>query len=315
MINLVSIIVPCYNQGQYLRESLQSVLDQTYQNWECIIVDDGSTDNSSEIANEFCYKDTRIKYIWQRNEGLSSARNKGLNNASGNFIQLLDSDDLLENRKIEFQVEYLLKNQETDIVYGSMSRFDSETLEIVDKGEWMAKISGRGQEILKDLLFKNIMVVSSPLLRIEVFKKIGYFNTNLRSVEDWEFWIRCAFENVNFEYVDNANSRTLIRSHNLSLMKNHTQMFNSQIIMRKSLNKLIINIDIKKKNTQLLNNLYGENGLFLILNRKYIKGFASIFMIKNKVFWSYLYRSLCLLRFLLKSQTYNGTNYLFISFI
>jgi glycosyltransferase involved in cell wall biosynthesis len=299
---IVTIIVPCYNQAQYIRESLQSVLDQTYKYWECIIIDDGSTDNSAKIAGEFCHHDGRFKYIYQRNEGLSSARNKGIKMALGDFIQLLDSDDLLENRKIEFQVAYLKKSRETDIVYGSMSRFDADTLEIIDNGEWMSKISGKGIEILDNVIFKNIMVVSSPLIRIEVFNKIGYFNTNLRSVEDWEFWIRCALGNILFKYIENRNDRTLIRSHNNSMMKNRAQMYNSQIIMRKLLNMLIEKANIRKLNNQCLNYLYGEKGLFLIQNRRLIKGFMSIFMIKNKSFWSYLYHGLYWTKIILMSK-------------
>ena len=83
---LISIIVPCYNQAQYLDECLQSVLDQTYHNWECIIVNDGSPDNTEEFANKWTAKDSRFKYLLKTNGGLSSARNAGIETANGEWI-------------------------------------------------------------------------------------------------------------------------------------------------------------------------------------------------------------------------------------
>lgn len=98
---LVSIIVPCYNQAQYLPEALQTVLEQTYQNWECIIVNDGSPDNTELVAKEWLAKDSRFKYIYKENGGLSSARNVGIENSKGEFILPLDADDKISNNYLE----------------------------------------------------------------------------------------------------------------------------------------------------------------------------------------------------------------------
>ncbi len=89
---LISVIVPCYNQAQYLDECLQSVLDQTYQDWECIIVNDGSPDNTEEVAKKWLAKDSRFKYFYKENGGLSSARNAGIKDSIGQFIFFLDFD-------------------------------------------------------------------------------------------------------------------------------------------------------------------------------------------------------------------------------
>lgn len=90
---LISIIVPCYNQAEYLDECLQSVLDQTYYNWECIIVNDGSSDNTEIVAQQWLNKDGRFKYSAKENAGLSLARNTGIANTNGEFILPLDADD------------------------------------------------------------------------------------------------------------------------------------------------------------------------------------------------------------------------------
>ena len=101
---LVSIIVPCYNQARYLPDALASVASQTYPHWECIIVNDGSLDHTSEVARQWLEKDDRFKYVEKQNGGLSSARNAGLKVAKGEYIQLLDADDLLEADKIKVQI-------------------------------------------------------------------------------------------------------------------------------------------------------------------------------------------------------------------
>jgi len=114
---LVSIIIPCYNQSQYLPETLDSVLAQKYTNWECIIINDGSTDNTDEIALSYCKTDDRFHYFKKLNGGVSSARNYGIQFACGEYIQFLDSDDLLSENKIQLQIEDLSnQNFEKDIV-------------------------------------------------------------------------------------------------------------------------------------------------------------------------------------------------------
>ena len=110
----VSIIVPCYNQAQYLPEALQSVLFQTYSNWECIIINDGSPDNTEEVVHEWIKKDERFRYVKKDNGGLSSARNAGLDLANGNYIQFLDADDCLSEKKIEISIERLSFNKNKD---------------------------------------------------------------------------------------------------------------------------------------------------------------------------------------------------------
>ena len=115
---LVSIIVPCFNYAHFLPETLKSVSAQSFQNWECIIVDDGSADNTSEVATKFRLYDSRFRLISQSNCGLPAARNTGIQASVGEYIQLLDADDLITPEKLELQVAYLEKNRTVDIVYG-----------------------------------------------------------------------------------------------------------------------------------------------------------------------------------------------------
>ena len=126
MSYLISVIVPCYNQAHFLDETLNSILNQSYTNWECIIVNDGSPDNTENIAKKWMKKDQRFKYISKENGGLSSARNHGLKVAKGDFIQFLDSDDLLSFDKFKKSIN-AFKNQDAAIVITNFIRFKKKT--------------------------------------------------------------------------------------------------------------------------------------------------------------------------------------------
>lgn len=116
---MISIIIPIYNTERYLSECLDSIISQTYKNWECILVDDGSKDNSPKICDEYVNKDSRFSVIHKANAGVSAARNDGLNKAQGEWITFVDSDDYLR----PLFLEHLLKHQEADIVWNGTQFF------------------------------------------------------------------------------------------------------------------------------------------------------------------------------------------------
>jgi len=175
---LVSIIVPCYNQAQYLSETLDSVLSQTYPEWECIIVNDGSPDNTEDVAKTYCEKDKRFKYTYKGNGGLSSARNEGIKICSGEIILPLDSDDLISPLYLETAIDRFNNYPETKLVYCRAEMFGDVV------GEWnMPEYSFR------NLLFGNMIFCSAFFRKNDYFKTKGY-NEHLKSgYEDWDFWI------------------------------------------------------------------------------------------------------------------------------
>lgn len=105
----VSVIIPCYNQGDYIGETLQSLQSQYYSNWECVVIDDGSTDNTVAVVDDFCQKDSRILLFSKSNGGSASARNFGLTKVSGDYIQFLDADDILQVEKLEVTLKKVEK--------------------------------------------------------------------------------------------------------------------------------------------------------------------------------------------------------------
>lgn len=175
---IVSIIVPCYNQAQYLDECLNSVLDQTYPNWECIIVNDGSPDNTEEVAMKWTNKDERFKYLYKTNGGLSSARNEGIKNAVGTLILPLDADDKIANIYCELAINALVKNSSLSLIYANSEKFGLVN-EIWDLPEFS----------IEKLATENL-IYCSAFFKKEDWERVGGYDENLmQGLEDWEFWI------------------------------------------------------------------------------------------------------------------------------
>lgn len=246
-MDLVSVIVPCYNYGHFLGETLESIRLQSHENWECIIIDDGSSDNTKEISENFCKLDVRIKYIYQQNQGLSAARNTGINASKGVFIQFLDADDLIEFDKFKSQILIFNQNPTFDIIYGDCGFFLTDNPKsMIDSMAWhqqkmLIKLSGKDEFVVSKLLLKNIMPVNCALLKAEVFKKVPSFNTNLKLLEDWEFWFRCSMANIYFHFHDSSNSKALIRTHPNSMSKDYWKMGFSELSLRSYFNSHFTN--------------------------------------------------------------------------
>ena len=125
----MSIITPCYNGAKYIEETIDSVIAQTYKNWEMLIVDDGSRDDSAQIVTKYCEKEERIKLISQENAGSAAARNNGIRNAQGQYIALLDADDLWHPQFLEKQINFM-KKKDAVCVYCSYDRIDEKSKKI-----------------------------------------------------------------------------------------------------------------------------------------------------------------------------------------
>lgn len=175
-MSLISVIVPCYNQAQYLDECLQSVLDQTHQNWECIIVNDGSPDNTEDIAKKWVEKDSRFKYLHKENGGLSSARNAGIEIATGEWILPLDADDkigsqYLELAEKEFEKGYTIIYCEAEF-FGSINHF------------W--NLSPYSYE---RIIYEN-QIFCSAFYKKQDWENVNGYDINLKNGrEDWDFWL------------------------------------------------------------------------------------------------------------------------------
>lgn len=239
MSSLVSIIIPCYNSSRYLSETLTNILSQTHSNFECLVIDDGSTDDTSLIARSFAERDNRIRYYSQENAGSAAARNKGIELSKGEFFQFIDADDLIHPEKVKIQVEYLLENSTIDVAFGQVVLFNgSEEVNfnsVVDcNNNYTKRLNGRDQEVLKYLVLDNIMAIHAALFRSKIIRSIGIFDTNLKSCEDYDFWFRAALAHFNFSYNTDPRTTCYYRKHiqNKSYSSSRMSYYRSLVIQK-----------------------------------------------------------------------------------
>lgn len=184
---LVSVIIPTYNNGQFIKEAIDSVLNQTYSEIEIIVVDDGSTDNTRKIVEK--YKN-RVKYLYKENSGSASARNMGIRESSGELIAFLDSDDVWEDKKLEEQVRSLQNNQEAALIYCGKLWVDEEGKPI--KHEFTQHEFPEGWIFEKLFEANYISSASCVVARKEAILQVGGFNESpvFRNAQDYELWLK-----------------------------------------------------------------------------------------------------------------------------
>jgi glycosyltransferase involved in cell wall biosynthesis len=246
---LVSIVVPCYNYGRFLTDSLGSILSQTYQNWECIIVDDGSTDNTKEISLQFATKDNRFRYIYQKNLGLAGARNTAFKNALGEYIQLLDADDMLESEKLALQIPILENNQGIDLIYSNMLLFSYEEGE---KKYTTFKLrapvaSGKGEKLINSLIIDNFFLPGCTLFRKKLYEQVGFFKPDMGGLEDWNYWFRAALVGCEFYNDTRPGTHLLVRVHGNNMSANHSKMEKGRIKARQDLMSVMKQLELENK--------------------------------------------------------------------
>ena len=178
----IAVIIPAYNQSQYLGQAIQSVLEQTFQDWEAIVVDDGSSDETRSVA--LSYPDARLHYVYQENRGLSAARNTGIRNTTAPYLSFLDSDDMFLPEKLAILLDALEAKPAVGLVAG-------QAIPIDEHGKQVGKIMDTPiPQDSEQLLLGNPLHVGSVLLRRNWQEKAGLFDESLRSYEDWDMWLR-----------------------------------------------------------------------------------------------------------------------------
>ena len=188
-----SIIIPSFNRGHILGRAIQGVLDQTFQDFEIIIVDDGSKDNTKTLISEYS-NETRIKYVYQNNCGVCVARNTGARIAKGNYLVFLDSDDTVENTWLQ-DFYNSLANQQYDVAFCNILLVNPNgTSKYIDASNPYGNNTGKGSDM-----------VGSWAVKKELFFKIGMYDANIKFGENTELRLRLGFERPNIVLVDKYN--------------------------------------------------------------------------------------------------------------
>lgn len=180
----VSVIIPCYNYADYMSAAIESVLQQDYKNYELIVIDDGSTDNTAEITAKY---NGKIRYIRQENQGLSATRNNGINYSLNDYICFLDADDEWEAGFLSRIMEEFKSVPEDVAVIACLDSKIGKYGESIEDREHNSKL---GEITTKDILLKNRFFPGAAVIKKNVFKDVGIFDQSLRSSEDRDMWIR-----------------------------------------------------------------------------------------------------------------------------
>jgi glycosyltransferase involved in cell wall biosynthesis len=190
---LISVIMPAYNAAKFIDEAIQSVLQQTYKNWELLILDDGSIDATALHIKKYD-SDLRIKYQKQENQGLASARNRGLEISSGEYIAFLDADDLFFSTKLETCLNAFSSG--IDIVYSAMELIDEEgkLIKIFESGKELSK-----ENFLAEMFFRNLVIPSTVMAKRDCFEK-ERFVEGMRISEEYDLFLRWAHQ-FTFKYI------------------------------------------------------------------------------------------------------------------
>ena len=200
---LVSVIIPVYNSELYLEESIQSVLAQTYQPLEILIINDGSTDGSESVAMKFAQQTI---YLYQSNQGAAAARNRGIKKSSGEFLAFLDADDLWESDKIAKQMDILEREADLDMVFGNVFQFISEDTKSVSR----ARLD-EADQILPGY------VPGTILIRKKAFLKVGLFSTAWKIGEFIDWYLKAMETGLNPVMLPDIVMRRRIHSSNLGI--------------------------------------------------------------------------------------------------
>jgi glycosyltransferase involved in cell wall biosynthesis len=196
----VAVIVPTWNQAEYLRPAVESVLAQTERGIEAVIVDDGSTDGTVDVARALCEADSRVILVSQANAGPGAARNRGLAATSAPYVCFLDADDLLPRGKLEQQSRFLDEHPDVDVVYSGAAHFfgddprEAESVTLIAEGEQLVSALLGGAD--------RAFPLHAALTRRSVLDRIGGFREFRPLVEDVDLWVRAAFEGARFAYLE-----------------------------------------------------------------------------------------------------------------
>ena len=184
--NLVSVIIATYNRRDFIVDAIESVIAQSYKDWELIIIDDGSTDDTKDIIEKHLESE-KISYYYQNNQKQASALNTGLKYAHGDWIAFLDSDNKWLSDRLELGINCILSNPDMGLIYGDIYTINEAGVRVSEKN--MKRYTGN---VTARLLFDNFISFNTTLIRKDILEKIGGFNADLDRAPDYDCWLRAS---------------------------------------------------------------------------------------------------------------------------
>lgn len=265
MNSKISIIVPIYNAEHFLAETIQSVIEQTYLNWELLLIDDGSTDQSSSICADFKSKDVRIQTYYKPNGGQASARNLGIKKSNGNWIAMLDADDLWHPTKLEKQIAVVNAHPQVEFCYTNTSTFKGTIdNEIANNNGFEYGLYSTGQ-LFQNIYSHNPISNSSVLVRKVLLEQSGFYDEHekIRGSEDWDLLLRILKCNSHVFGID--EKLLYYRQHEDGIHNQSSRMLIGKILVYskhesdQTLSKLLKLRQSRYVYRELINELWAEN--------------------------------------------------------
>ena len=218
MSELVSVIVPSYNCAEYIAETLSSLRAQSYSRWEAIVVDDGSTDDTEDVVSAIADVDSRVKYVFQSNSGVSAARNLGVSLASGRFIVFLDADDLITPSVLLAHVENFKLSPALGISCVGVQYFSDDSpgqrysdYLLCRTGCGGNQYFGGGEVTFPEFIKKNWLPLQSAMFDAALIGKVGCFDESMRALEDWEYVLRSIVSGAVILFAGESSALALVR--------------------------------------------------------------------------------------------------------
>lgn len=267
----IDVVIPTYNCREFVCEAIDSVLAQTLQPNKIHVVDDGSTDDTKKLITKRYKKLKQVIYHHQKNQGLSAARNTGINNSQSEHLAFLDSDDTWEPTKLEkqFQVFKITKYKQLGLVYCGYDLIN-EKGEKIDTHTYTLDRQVKGN--VYDILARRNQIAgsgSAVLIKRECFEKVGLFDTDLTAAEDWDMWLRISHK-YQVEYVDEVLVH--LRRHNQNMQTNHAKIFENlvNVYQKHSIEHMIDERGISNLQLLLFKNSF-QNKLNLLSSIKLLR--------------------------------------------
>lgn len=288
MKELISIIIPIFNRAHLIVETLDSIISQSYTNWECIIVDDGSTDNIQMVINKYIKKDKRFK-LYKRPidliKGPSSCRNFGFYKSTGAYIKWFDSDDILLPDALEKQISYM--DDEVDVVVSKLELKNLEKNETIEVNEIFSNL------LIEDYLLGNVsFYVSGPLWKREFLVNKELFDEKIRNLDDWDFNLRMMYNKPHIFFLDEVIA--IYRIHEDSLLHelgkcNFNEIY-SEFSAREKHLKLLSSLEYKEARLKLRDFIIARSLFFLRIGLSLpFKEKCKLFLITLKYQMKYQY--------------------------
>lgn len=254
MSTIVSVIIPTYNRASFISDAIDSVLSQTYQDYEIIVVDDGSTDDTKQVLSKY---GNQIHYIYQENQRQGAARNNGIRHSTGNYIAFLDSDDVWLPQKLEWDIACFENESQIGFVYSNVMYISSDGAPLHKR-----RMKSPTGDVLENIVLENFVVASTAIVKRECFDTVGLFNETreIAGSEDYEMWTRIASQ-YHFGYVD--RSSTKYRVHPMGMMSNPGGMERS---MLSALEAILANGEFYPRIAHLKSHAYSNIYTYIAIN-------------------------------------------------